>query len=293
MQKLIIIEAPTNLGLKQLNAVEPGVNKLPRWLKQHGLYNALQPQNIFHVAAPPYRVELDEESGVLNADAIVAYSKKLSAEITAALTAKQFPLVIGGDCSILIGCALGLKSLGNYGLFFLDGHTDYVTPAFSETKAVAGMDLAIVSGNGPDKLTNINSLHPYFEQANVFAVGNRCLEDDYVNLITNSNVNYYPLHAVRKQGINNIVSQFLEKTAHLNGFWIHLDLDVLENEVMPCVDSPQPGGLTYPELFALLSPLFRSPKVAGINITILDPNLDPEGIYTSNFIKYFVTLFGV
>ena len=73
-----IIEAPSNLGLKQLTANEPGVRKMPAWLKAHGLYKVLHPQKITRVEAPPYSMCLDKETGVRNADAIVQYSKTLA-----------------------------------------------------------------------------------------------------------------------------------------------------------------------------------------------------------------------
>ena len=293
MKNLIIIEAPSNLGLKQLRDVEPGVRKLPAWLKVHGLYDILQPQKVVHLEPPPYSMHLDEESGVRNADDIVNYSKILSEEIKTVLNAGQFPLVIGGDCSILIGCALALRSMGNYGLFFIDGHTDFVLPHFSETKAAAGMDLALISGNGPDKLTNITSLKPYIAEENIFAVGNRYLQNDYVKLITDSAINYNDLHNLRAAGMEHIVKKFLKKVEshNLDGFWIHLDVDVLNNELMPCVDSPQPGGLSYEELGTIIRALLLSPKAKGINITILDPNLDPECTYTKTFIKNFSQMF--
>jgi arginase len=291
MKNLIIIEAPTNLGLKQLTDAEPGVRKLPAWLKAHGLYDALQPKAVVNVPAPPYSMQLDEQTGVLNADAVAAYSKTLARAVTGALQAGDFPVVIGGDCSILIGCSFGLKSIGNYGLFFLDGHTDYVTPDFSETKAAAGMDLAMVSGSGPAKLTNIDSMKPYFAQQHIFAVGNRCLEADYVKLITDSNIHYHNLYALRQAGISEVVSRFLIAIDNLDGFWVHLDVDVLNNELMPCVDSPQADGLWYAELWVIISPLLSSPKIKGINITILDPHLDPGGVYTKAFVEEFSKMF--
>jgi arginase len=295
MKHLVIIEAPSNLGLKRLRDVEPGVRKLPAWLKAHGLYDLLKPQNIVHVEPPPYSMHLDKESVVRNADDIISYSKTLSEEIKTALNAGQFPLIIGGDCSILIGCALALRSIGNYGLFYIDGHTDFVLPHFSQTKAAAGMDLALISGNGPDKLTNIDSLKPYITEENIFAVGNRYLQNDYVKLITDSAIHYYDLHNLRAAGIENISQNFLEKVEsdNLDGFWIHLDVDVLDNELMPCVDSPQPGGLSYTELGTIIRTLLLSPKTKGINITILDPDLDPDGIYTKIFIEKFSRMFRV
>jgi arginase len=184
-----------------------------------------------------------------------------------------------------------VKGMGRYGLFFIDGHHDFVLPQFSETKAAAGMDLALVSGNGPDKLTNLDSLKPHIAEQDIFAVGNRYLQEDYVDLITNSSINYHDLHGLRQAGIENITKKFLEKVkiANLDGYWIYLDVDVLDNELMPCVDSPQPGSLSYKELNLMVQLLLQSSAVKGMDITILDPDLDPKGAYTKKLINELFT----
>ena len=65
----------------------------------------------------------------------------------------------------------------------------------------------------------------------------------------------------------------------LDGFWVHLDVDILDAAVMPAVDSPDPGGLQHDELRELLRPLLASEKCVGIDIGIFDPDLDPDGKY--------------
>ncbi|TFF33763.1 arginase family protein [Mucilaginibacter psychrotolerans] len=130
MNNLIVIESPFNLGLKELTPGKPpGVDKLPQWLKQHGLYEALLPKQIINVPAPPYSMDIDAETGLRNADAIVNYAKELALTVQDTLAKKKFPLVIGGDCSILIGCMLGAKKQGKYALFFMDGQYPFNFPA--------------------------------------------------------------------------------------------------------------------------------------------------------------------
>ncbi len=59
---------------------------------------------------------------------------------------------------------------------------------------------------------------------------------------------------------------------------MHLDVDVLDPAIMPAVDSPDPpGGLSYAELTTLLATLLRSPLAAGLEVTVFDPELDPDG----------------
>jgi len=296
MKKLVVINAPFNLGLKQLTADRPpGVNKLPAWLQQHGLYKAVHPDNIITIESPAYSMELDPQTGVLNADQIIEYSKSLSAVVKSSLDSSNFSLVIGGDCSILLGCAHALKSPGRYALFFLDGHTDYVTTEFSQTKAVAGMDLAMVTGSGHEKLTDMDGLKPYFNKGDVFAVGNRYYEKAYVQQIKESGIGYYDLAAIHTVGAETIAGNFIQllRENSCAGCWIHLDVDVLDDTLMPCVDSRQPGGLNYQELKTILGLLLKSGHVAGMDITILDPDLDPGGHYAARLVRELADVFSV
>lgn len=300
MRNFVIIEAPSNLGLKPLQpGVEPGVKYLPEALRKTGFAENAGISQIITVPPPPFGITIDEESKVRNADAIALYSDLLAARVQAFTEQGITPVVIGGDCSILLGTTLGLKSTeGNYALFFMDGHTDYAWPEHSASGGAAGMDLTLVTGNGHPKLTNINGRQPYIKEEHVFAFGNRDMDPVYVALIKQSRIHYYDLPTVRRQGIASITAAFLAMVEQqkLDGFWIHLDADVLNNDIMPCVDSPEQDGLSYGELQETLQPLLASPGFRGMDITILDPTMDEDGNVTlafsqqlSNLLKYSTT----
>ena len=238
-------------------------------------------------------MDLDQDSGVRNADKIIEYAKDQSRLLSEQLAHDNFAIFLGGDCSIIIGIAIALKAKGNYGLFFLDGHTDYVSPEISESKAAAGMDLAIITGYGHQKLTNILDLGPYMEQKHVWCVGNREYDPRVVNEILESEIKYIDLKTLRQIGLKDCASQFLEmvKEHQLDGFIVHLDVDVLNDEIMPAVDSRESDGLYYDELIILLSELLSNDKAIGIEITILDPTLDTDGIYTKAFVTNLIKVF--
>ncbi|MFS4506127.1 arginase family protein [Clavibacter sp. Sh2141] len=65
--------------------------------------------------------------------------------------------------------------------------------------------------------------------------------------------------------------------ADVSGYWLQVDVDVLDPEVMPAVDSPDPGGCTADELVELLRAL--APRAVGASVTVFDPDLDPDGRY--------------
>ena len=288
MSQLVVIEAPGNLGLKaSSHHREPGVKRLPDWMRQQGLYTHLGEDTQTSTVLPAsYSGKLDAETGIRQADDIALYSQKLAQAVGQTTKQQSVTLVIGGDCSILVGCLLGLPQHVRYGLFFLDGHTDFAWPGLSQTGGAAGMDLALVTGHGPLKLTNINGRKPYVCEEHVWCVGSRDEDPDYVAAIQSSQIQYWALNRLRRDGSKMCVDDFLQMVdqQELGGFWIHLDVDALNDELMPAVDSRQSGGLTYIELLSLLIPLLHSGKAIGLDITILDPDLDPTGFYTQQFI---------
>jgi len=291
--KIDVFEFPTNLGLrKKENESEPDVKEMPVWLATHGLYSKLNIDKIVSLPAFPYSLDFDIKKSILNEKQVINFAKKQANILDNQWHIPSFKLIIGGDCSVLIGTGLSLNKNGTFGLFFLDGHTDFITPELSKTGGIAGMDLALVTGHGEKSLTNISGLKPYFEEENVFCVGNRELEDSYVEPILNSKINYFDLHDIRQSGVKQISKSFLNmvKKQAMDGFIIHLDVDVINDELMPAVDSREKGGLNYQELFELLNPLVHHSLCIGMEITILDPSLDKTGKVTKNFIEFLSNL---
>jgi len=286
-----IFEFPSNLGLKKNELeIEPGVKLLPNWLKKNHFHDRIKPAHIFSLKPPAYSIDFDEETRVRNTEKIISYALRQAELLSNHLKQDSFQIIIGGDCSILIGNALALKQRGEYGLFFLDGHTDYILPELSVSKQAAAMELGIVTGYGHERLTNILGLKPYFKETNVWCVGNREYDPDAVKPIIDSDIDYFDLNTIRKRGIENCTFQFLRmiEENELDGFFIHLDVDVLNDDIMPAVDSREKDGLIYPEFIIVLGMLLSSPKAIGIEITILDPTLDKDGKYTKEFVSNFV-----
>ena len=58
---------------------------------------------------------------------------------------------------------------------------------------------------------------------------------------------------------------------------MHLDVDVLDDALMPAVDYRHPGGLTWQEAAEILAGLLASDRACGLEVTIFNPRLDPGG----------------
>jgi arginase len=290
LEQFTIIDAPSILGLRPT-----GVEHLPEALKAAGLMSELRAEYGGLVSPLSYSSERDKLTLLLNPDSIRAFSLQLADTVAFVLHKKRFPLVLGGDCSILIGSLLALRRLGTYGLFFIDGHADFYQPQASTTGEVADMDLAIVSGRGPNVLTNINGLKPLVRDQDIIVFGYRDAEQaaSYGSQdVHDTKMHVFDLPYVRKIGtIPAAASQAVEMLVNheLEGFWIHLDADVLDDSIMPAVDYRLGGGgLSFSELSELLKTLVTSDHAVGMDITIFNPKLDLDGSITRRFVSSLV-----
>lgn len=289
-RQLVVIDAPSNLGLRPpAPGKEPGVKRLAATLRRHGLVERLGALDGGQVTPAPYSFDLDPAIGVRNLSGIRQFALDLADHLTPLIGRGQVPVVLGGDCSILLGPMLALRRRGRFGLVFIDGHHDLLLPATSQTGGVAGMDLALVLGYGPPALSNPGALGPLVRPEDVALLGPRSgRPDDQVmrELLAHRIGLALSLTELRRLGATATADQALVAVAKhtATGFWIHLDADVLDHAVMPAVDSPQPGGLHYDELVTILRRLLASRRVAGITITIYDPDLDPDGTIAEAFV---------
>ncbi len=284
MQPLGFIHAPTNLGLSPYpDGRERRPDKLPQALAQRGLLDSIGATEVAALPRLPYPVEEQRIEKTRNAATVREFTLVLADAVSEARGEGFTPFVCGGDCSVLLGCGLALARAGRYALVFLDAHHDYDHPGNAAAFNVAGADLAIVTGSGTESLTNIEGRRPYFRREDVVLFGFRSEEDQErrkLDELQNARVGFVTLEDGRTLGmewVGRALADSYEKQPGLDGFWLHLDADVLDPSIMPAVDCPEPGGLTAEELTTLLARLVRSPRFAGIDVTILDPELDPDG----------------
>jgi len=274
-----IISAPSILGLKP-----GGVQELGKSLLKAGFadkLNAILPET----EVPDlnrYYSRVKDTTGCLNSALIREYSENLMKAVATEVSQKKFTVVLGGDCSVLIGIMPALKSLGSYGLIYMDGHADFYSPKQSVTGEVADMGLAIVTGRGPSVLTNINRLKPYVKEENVIHIGQRD-EEETIRYgsedIRSSNISCFDFKSIVNLGIHTITDAVTQYAGRLNvdGFWIHFDTDVLADEINPAVDYRLPGGLLFEEAEYLVRSLALTRKVSGISISIFNPVMDHTG----------------
>lgn len=219
---------------------------------------------------------------MLNPSGLRDYSPTLADAVGAVLDRGEFPIVLGGDCSILLGNTLALKRRGRYGLLFLDGHADFYQPAAEPTGEAASMDLALVTGRGPEIVANLEGRRPLVRDEDTLVFAFRDAEHAAAegSQPLPPTLTAMDLAAVRQRGIEHAAREALVHLKRADGpagFWIHLDVDVLDDAIMPAVDYHLPDGLTWEELTTVLRTAVASDHATGLDITIFNPTLDPDG----------------
>ncbi len=285
---LVIIDAPSNLGLRPLRPGHvPGTWRAPEALRAAGLEAALRPSRVVALAHPAYEPGPEAGTRMRNGHRIRAFNLELADRVAETIDGGGFPVVVGGDCSILVGALAGARRHSALSLVHVDGHSDFRHPGNYDPSAmpgaVGGMDLALATGRGEALLTEWPDVPvPLVPDAQVVQIGEREARDrDYAfpdireTAITRIEV----FEAQEAGGILAATRRVLDRTGW--PFWVHFDVDVLDAALMPAVDSPGSPGIETEILRALLAGLVQDVRCAGLTVTIFDPDLDPEGTHAA------------
>jgi arginase len=275
-----IISAPSILGLRP-----DGVELLADRLLEAGIAEktgTTHPVQEVPTLNAQYSKKRDDQTHCLNPVLLRDFSLTLNKVIGDSIGQQRFPLVLGGDCSILLGIMPALRSMGNYGLIFIDAHADFYEPEKSITGEVADMDLAMVTGRGPELLTNINGLRPYVSDEYVVHIGQRDWEETQrfeSQDIRETTIACFDLAYIEQKGISATTTEVVQHIHGLsaNGYWIHFDTDVLSDDINPAVNYRNPGGLQFEQAAYLMSHLLSTGKITGMSVTCYNPKMDTNG----------------
>lgn len=285
-----LVLAPSNLGLRpHESGAQQGAWQGPDVLMQAGLLGATHATNVERLVRPVYQHEAQEGTRIRNGHTIRAYSLEIAAAVGGALARGAFPVVVGGDCSVLLGAMLAARRGGGRGLVHVDGHSDFFHPGNYDVHArlgsVAGMDLALATGRGETLLAQWPGVEgPLVEDADAIQAGERDelkIEMGDWGDVALTGITRLTIHDLLREGplaSARAIVQFLQRR-ELSSAWLHVDLDILDESVMPAVDSPGSPGLNFEQLGAMLEAIVASGRIMGANFTIYDPELDPDRRY--------------
>ena len=187
------------------------------------------------------------------------------------------PLVLGGDHSLSIGSVAAVADHyrdrgAAIGVIWVDAHADMNRPHTSPSGNIHGMSLAVLLGQGDDRLVGAAaSVRP----ENVSVLGARDLDSGEKRLIADLGVRVFTMSEIDERGVAACMDEALQRAnAGTAGFHLSLDLDVLDPRLAPGVGTPVRGGLTYREGHLVCEKASRSGRLLSLEVVELNPVLD-------------------
>jgi arginase len=296
-REIAIVTAPSSLGLRpNEKGQEPGTWRAPEVLSSAGLAAAVAARHRVDVSRPVYRFEEQPGTRIRNGNTMRAFLLELADAVAAELLAGRFPLVLGGDCSVMLGCLHALRRTGGRGLVHVDGHSDFFHPGNYDTKArlgsAAGMDLALATGRGEPLLAQWPGIDgPLVADEDAIQAGERDAEDadydKYYGDVVRTKITRLTIQQILREGIPRTAERIVARLAErkLERVWIHVDLDVLDEKVMNAVDSPGAPGFDFAQLSELLRALITSGLIAGMTVCIYDPDRDADHRFAKPIVR--------
>jgi arginase len=280
MPKYAILEAPSALGHVPEHL---GVERAPAVLLAAGLADGVVARRAGRVAAKGYSAIRDPQTKIMNPQALADYSSVLADAVAAVLDEGEFSVVLGGDCSIVLGAMLALRRRGRYGLLYIDGDADYYQPEVNPLSgAASASDLAFATGRGPDIVCDIEGRRPLVRADDVAVFACRDAADRErrgcqplppgMLVVDRDRVRQLGAAAAAREAV-----AFLTREDGPKGFWIHLDADVFDQTIMQAVDDPRPDGLAWDDVISALHVAIASGRALGLQVAIYNPDIDHDG----------------
>ncbi|MGC4813039.1 arginase family protein [Micromonospora sp. DT228] len=260
-----------------------GEERAPAALRRAGLHDALSADDGGQIDEARLRDPIrDPASGVIGAAGLVRAGGAIAARVGAILADGRRPLVLGGDCAILPGICRALPPKTE--LWFVDAHPDFLDGATSPTGEAADMDLSVLTGHGPAAAVGPDGT--LIEPSRVHLLGHRPASDESSRVEAariDPAIQQVNAAEVLRRGAATIGAGLA--TDSDGPAWLHLDLDVVDPRDLPAVTYPEPDGLRWADLIALVTPLARADRLLGMSVTDLNTDEDPDGRHTRRVVE--------
>jgi arginase len=224
--------------------------------------------------------ERDPVTGIVGSPDVLTTTATIREAVAAALSDGEQPFLAGGCCAELPGALAGARDvLGRVGVAYLDGHLDLYDGVTSPTGEGADMPLSVALGLGPKAWVDVCG-GASARIDDVVPIGYRDPEElpTLAALAPELGPGFRPvskdeLQTEGSEAVGERIAGGLVSGA--GRFWLHLDVDVLGEDVFPATDYLMPNGLDLDELVALMRPLGASPSLVGVSLGCYNPEKDP------------------
>jgi agmatinase len=186
------------------------------------------------------------------------------------LTAGAFPVVLGGDHSILhpdAGAAADHHGAGTLGVIHFDAHADDAETLYGVRRS-HGTPVRLLVEEGSvrgDHIVQVG-LRGYWPGPEEFewARGHGLV--------------WFTQGEIDERGFDQVLEQAISLAAAPDRAWLSVDIDVVDPGAAPGTGAPEPGGLTPREILRAVRRIAREVDLAGVEVVEVSPPYDQADV---------------
>lgn len=188
----------------------------------------------------------------VSADSSEALNEAVYERVLSHIKAGKFAITLGGEHSVAYGSAKAhIEKFNHLSILHFDAHTDR-REEFEDNKFSHACTLRRISELNDD----------------IVSVGIRSLDVSELQYLDESKVFY-------AENIHASLDWIPKVVDLLKGnVYITFDLDVFDPAIMPSTGTPEPGGLEWYPVLALLKAAAKSRNIVGMDVVELNPTED-------------------
>jgi len=271
-----------------------GSEKAPAALRAAGLVEKLQAAGYEVIdhgdCATRLFADDEEHRRARNLPAIVASLNDLKVRAEVAIKSGALVLVLGGDCSQVIGLLTGARRYyKNLNLLWVDRDADLNTPATTPSGRIDGMVVANIIGKGAPELTRFWGDGALVREPDVLLFGLERLDPPEQEFLTRSPIRHIYMADIELKGASKSAQSALTQLhADTREFVVHLDTDVLDPGELPSVNVPGNGGLGFASARTILTEVVKHKNLLALDIAQFNPDKDPDGSGAAKLVDLLV-----
>ena len=294
-----ILEVPLDFG-----ASRHGSDMGPAAIRLAGLQSRLEQlghkivgyRSIVKIESEDYKKEGNPKAKYLLP--IVTACTQLAREVESIAEREEFPLILGGDHSIVLGSLAGMaaactKKQKRLGVLYVDAHGDFNTADTTISGNVHGECLAASCGYGLKELTDLYFAGRKVDPANVCFVGTRDLDPGEKALMKKAGVTVFSMSDIDKQGFPVILKKIIEFfRERADAVHLSFDMDVLDPMFAPGTGIPLQAGLSNREGLLIMEEMCNTGMVRSAEIVEVNPVLDIRNMTAALAVDLIARLLG-
>ncbi len=292
-----LIGAPTDIG-----AGHRGGSMGPEALRVAGIEEALRRLG-YDVAdggnlAGPINPNRAPVNGYRHLKEAAAWCERTRDAVYGSLDRGRFPILMGGDHSLAIGSIAGVAahcaSAGKpLAVLWLDAHADFNNAKTSPTGNIHGMPVAVIAGQGPERLTRLGPSTPMLDPSRIVQIGVRSVDAMEKTMVVASGMEVFDMRRIDEMGMRQTMDVALAKLAAFGGHvHVSIDADFLDPAIAPGVSTAVPGGPTYREAQLCMEMIHDCGLMASLDLMELNPARDIENKTADLLVDLVESLFG-